>query len=384
MSSGDSNRLAAAGQPSRRPRANGRDEIDRAAHVFERARRIEEGQGIRRHHFVPESYLSRWNEDGRIRATEVDLASSRLKPPKSIAYEEDFYRLEAEGLDNTAVPELAIEVLFSEIEDEAKPGFHRLIAGQGLTTEEREYAAFFIAFQFTRAKRFRNQARGVADQIVELERSDDPDERIRAVLRERGHEASDEDLAIGRRFLAGLDDGSLNFSPPDAELASMAGEYGAAIWPLLMERSWCVYETPPLLITSDEPVVPIGGPTTSRGEIGSIVEAPVVILPLCPDRLLVLLRPDLTSEQSLVLNHVEVADINLEMLASSYRWAFEKPSRQMTIRLNVPKAAPALARSRTTALHEPGREVWHLTRPSRWQSAPSTPWPVARWWQQWR
>lgn len=355
---------------------------EKVARVFERARKIEANRGGRKQHIVPASYLRRWAEDDRVRVTEVATRHSYCAKPDKVGLETDFYRLEADGLDPDEVPPLALEVLLSEIEGQAKLGLDELLAEGQPDPEHGVYLAWFIALQTTRGRAFRATLRAQAHEAIKLQYGDLDAAGVRRLMRENGNEVTDETVEAGLDAIAKIVAGEWAVSPQDAALAATAAQAaGELVKLLLLGRHWLVYDTPPLLVTCDEPVVALAGPIGDRGEQGGFGDAPIILFPLNPSKLLVLLRRDLEPEAHFELDTLEVADINRELVAASTRWVFEKPSRHIGARMPVPGPPPPLVTEHWEGSIEEGRVVHRMHRPTRWVAAPQTPWPVARWWE---
>jgi hypothetical protein len=142
------------------------------------------------------------------------------------------------------------------------------------------------------------------------------------------------------------------------------------------------FQTTPLLITCDEPVVLIGGPDFTRLDRIGVANAGAIAFPLSPTALLMMFRHDVEPQGPSNLNHLEVADVNREILANSGTVAFERPSKQMTTALKVP-AHPEVLPTNTdgSELSLRGTGVaFGFSQSSRWHSEPHHPWPVRRWW----
>src|SRR5687768_9881753 len=73
----------------------------------------------RKHHLVPEFYLSRWAAEGQLRVTEATSRHTYLTTPSKAAIETDFYRIDAEEVNPKEVPPLLFETLLSDIEGNA-------------------------------------------------------------------------------------------------------------------------------------------------------------------------------------------------------------------------------------------------------------------------
>lgn len=355
---------------------------EKVAEIFERARTMEANRGGRKQHLVPASYLRRWAEGDQVRVTEVATRHSYCAKPDKIGRETDFYRLEADGIEPDEVPPLALEVLLGQIEGSAKLGLDELLADGQPDPEHGMYLAWFIALQATRGRAFRATLRAQAHETIKLQYGDLDAAGVRRLMRENGNEVTDEAVEAGLEAIAKIVADEWTVSPQDAALAAMAAEAaGELVKVLLLGRHWLVYDTPALLVTCDEPVVPLAGPTGERGEQGGFADAPIILFPLNPSKLFVLLRRDLEPEARLELDTLELADINRELVAASTRWVFEKPSRHIGARMPVPGPPPPLVTEHWEGSVEEGRVVHRMHRPTRWVAAPHTPWPVARWWE---
>lgn len=357
------------------------------AQLFERARKVEAARGARKQHIVPASYLHRWAEDDQVRVTDLGQSPRRtyFGKPEKVGLETDFYRLEADGLDQDEVPPLALEVLMSVIEGKAKLGIDELIADGQPSAEHGAYLAWFIALQATRGRAYRASIRAAAHEVSKLQAEGlNSAEAVRRRLTENGVEPSEEEVAEALSGVQKVLSGEWVVGPQEAALAALAAETaGELVKYLLLGRQWIVYDTPRVLVTCDEPVVPLAGPGGHRAEQGGFADAPVILLPLTPSKLLVLLRNDLEREDLKTLDHAEVADINRELVASAARWVFERPSRKVGLRMPVPGPPPPLVHELHDGSREEGRVVYRQYRPTRWVAAPYTPWPVPRWWERW-
>jgi len=371
------------------PSASGQSAFDHPdfLSLLDRARKLESASTPRKHHLVPESYLRRWASNGQIRVTEVDARRAYLTSPTRAAKITDYYRVESEDIDPELVPPLLFEVFLGEMERIGKSGIDALLDGSvvNLDEEMRSSLSRFIALQHTRGQSYRDQLRKSANDIFRLQYGGMTDEGIKMLLRRQGRDVTAEAVNELRRDVDEINDGTLFVSPQDAAVVGQAISSAERLAPFLYARNWLVYRTPPVLLTCDEPVVLIGGPGSPRAERPGAAVAGVVIFPLAPDAVLAMFRPDQFPLGGHELNHLETAELNLEILAHATRWAFEHPSRNTANRLKVPPAPEATAIERFAAKTPPRRrrheEIIRSYRPNRWINAEQMPaWPVARWW----
>lgn len=360
-----------------------------AAHqrLLAAARANEEGGSRpRKHHLVPRSYLKRWEDGQQLRVTEVDSRKSFLTSAAKAARETDYYRIEHEDIDPAEVPPLLAETLYSRIEEGASDAITDILESGDRYPQPKAGAdlARFMGMQLTRGQSFRAMHREMANRMFMLEHQDVTEAGLREHMeRQRaGEQVSNEDVRRAMEFLEQQRTGELVVAYPDASAIGLALEAGESIGAHLIRRTWMVYETPRCLVTSDEPVVLVGGPGLSRGERAGVDAAAVILFPLSPDRLLTLVRQDLGGDEREVLDHIEVADVNREVIANATRWAFERPSRRATLGLQVPPASPPFAIEGPLPLIGPERgDRYRTFRPTRWVGDQSAPWPVERWWR---
>lgn len=351
--------------------------------VLESARRNELGSPPRKHHLIPASYLRNWEEEGRIRVTHVDEdRRTYCTAAAKAARETDYYRLEADGLDNELVPPLLAETVLSAIEGWAVPAVAHLRehGARGIPGDLAAKLALFLGVQTTRGESFRNDNRTLMHEMFVLEHKDLSDDGIRSLLFERGIDASDAGVARARAALEQIKSGDMRLVPQDPAMTSMALEIAFEIGETFLARGWMVYRTPKVLVTCDEPVVTVGGPGFSREERAGLATAKVILLPLGPESLLAMFRPDVKPEGPSELDLHEVAEVNREILANTSRWAFERPSRRATLGLRVPPPArPFTTEGPFVVEHgDEERHIYRNFKPTRWAAEPDTPWPVAR------
>lgn len=65
-------------------------------------------------------------------------------------------------------------------------------------------------------------------------------------------------VSIDAEFIRDLNDGTVTVGPQNAAEVMQAFQAATRVAEILYERPWAVFKTPPILLTCDEPVVPIG------------------------------------------------------------------------------------------------------------------------------
>jgi hypothetical protein len=355
--------------------------------LIDEARRSGESRSAaRRHHIVPAFYLKHWADGGKIRVTNIDEAKSWVTTPKNAALETDFYRVESPDLDPQEVPPLLFETALSKFEQWGAEFITAAIDDPdkpGREDEMRVRFSLYMAMQYVRGRHFRAVARASATDFLKLKYGELTDKGVRYVLQEKGLEPSQENIAKVRRFADDLNSGDLTLGPDKASLIGISGRMVDKIGVYLFDRGWHIYQVPRILLTCDEPLVPIPGPPHSRTERGGLADAGVVLFPLTPSLLLAMFDGVHAQPQKPYgLNYGDIADINREIACAAYTYAFERPNRNVAAALKLPKAAEPI--SRAVAAPDDGaaegRFLIRRHRPNRWAgTTPSPPWPVERW-----
>lgn len=354
--------------------------------LLEKARKNEAGTPPKKHHLVPSSYLNRWSEDGKIRVTHIDAPRSYVTSPEKAARETDFYRIEAPEIKPSDLPPLLFETMLSDIEGWGKGIIDQLLDSgvNSLNPEQRAQFAWYLAFQLTRGHAFREEQRAITNSMVQLYYQDLTEAGARELLKQRRLPHGRAEVADALAAIQDLKDGKLIVAPHVAAIIGVSGQAAADIGWHLLNRNWYVVETRPLLITCDEPVVRIGGPGFTRAERAGIATARVLVFPLNPSRLLAMFRSDAPYLPASVLDNIETAELNHEILAATSRWAFERPTRHITERMKVPAAPAAVLREGPVPqMSDETREVFRTFSPTRWANCEGDPppWPVHRWWR---
>jgi Protein of unknown function (DUF4238) len=355
--------------------------------LLEEARRSgESASAQKRHHLVPAFYLKHWADDGKLRVNHADEKKSWITTPRRAATETDYYRIESPDLDPKEIPPLLFEVTLSRVEKWGSDFIDAAIADPIEVLRDDEQRVFFslyMAFQYVRGRNFRAFSHASMNDYFKLTYGEMTDAGIRHSLQERGQEPTPKAIAEMREFLDGLNSGDITVGPQKASVIGMSGKMVETIGLHLFARQWHIYTVPPILVTSDEPVVSITGPYRPRTEGGSVGIAGVVIFPLTPGLLLAAFdgykaspaKPD-------QLGHCDIADINREIVAVSSTYAFERPGRKTAAAFKLPVTPPP------TAISEPipvangrdGQFIIRSHRPSRWSAETHVPpWPVERW-----
>lgn len=351
----------------------------------EEARRLEAlGTAPKKHHIVPRFYLEAWEREGQLRVTQVDSQLSYPTSADKAARETHFYRLDSPDIDVDELPPGLAELLIGKLEGDASSIFRRLRteADPKLDDEDLLALSVFLGVQFTRGRRERESLEAMATEHHKLMYGDLTDEDIAAIFVKRGQSASDEDIQSSRGFIDGLNSGEIFVAPQRPASVAMSLEAGFKVGLHLTTRDWVLATAPPLLITCDEPVVCVGGPGTPRSERSGAASAPLIMCPLSPDRMLFIAAAGMRLPEE--LTRADVAEINLEVLASAHSLAFELPTRRYASTVCVPPLPPAVAIERDVqalvdGVKDPG-EIVRLCRPHRFAAEPWRPWPLARVW----
>jgi hypothetical protein len=340
----------------------------------------------RQHHVVPRFYLDAWAIDKMVRVTDFGVSprnSYRVKPSQA-ARVRDFYRIESPDIDPGEIPPLLFETILGEIEGSASPIVNKLVRGKEIAPEEVAQFSWYLGFQATRGRSFREDSNFFASEAVKMHFSGMSDDAIRRRLRESGTEPTDEAISSAREFVDGIQSGQYFASPQHAQQVGLSGQMAVLVGSTFMFRNWRVFEARAPLITCDEPVVAIGGPTCSRRRDPGYGTAGVVVFPLGPGHLLAMFHPDLELDQLAVIPDLlpsEVAEINLDVAAASTRWVIERGDMQLSTHLTLPWGNSAPARDVLDGVGPRGGELHHFFGNSRWhRSGNPPPWPVARWW----
>jgi len=357
--------------------------------LIEEANRSGESRSApRRHHLVPVFYLKQWADDGKIRVTDIDKGKSWITTPKRAASEIDYYRIESPDLDPAEIPPLLFEVTLSKIERWGAD-FIAAVTDDPIAAlrddEMRVLFSNYMAFQYVRGRDYRTFTHASMTDLFKLTYGEITDEGIRHELSERGLETSPENLALFRGFVDQLNSGEITVGPHQASAIGMSGELAQEIGLHLFARGWHIYQVPEILLTCDEPVIPIAGPPHPRGERGGVGDAAVVIFPLTPGLLLAMFDGfNAIPAPPHELGPHDVGQLNREIAAASSTYTFERPVRNLASGFKLPKKAAAISRAAPVPVDDTAEK--HLIRshrPSRWANAKRIPpWPVERWYQQ--
>ncbi|MFA3899863.1 DUF4238 domain-containing protein [Rhodococcus qingshengii] len=84
------------------------------------------------HHVVPQSYIRRWapGRKGSVRPVRVDDGRGKRVGHKKVGGIDDFYRLEADDIDDTSTPPLVVEVLLGVFDNLARLRIDEVLAGE--------------------------------------------------------------------------------------------------------------------------------------------------------------------------------------------------------------------------------------------------------------
>ncbi|RQO52729.1 hypothetical protein DBV08_00035 [Rhodococcus sp. KBW08] len=330
------------------------------------------------HHVVPQSYIRRWTpgRKGSVRSVRVDDGRGKLVGPKKVGGIDDFYRLEADDIDDTSTPPLVVEVLLGVFDNLARVRIDELLAaepGPVTDVEMKADLAMVVATQMSRGQSFRQEQ----FDLLEYTSRQDPIEHSKVAARmwlsSTGQSLDDETIEVTAAQMREKDRRSLISKDHKPQAIQLMMQNLTKLVVPLITRNWAVYRTQTPLLTSDDPVVVIGGPSTDRRVKPGNAGAAVWIYPIDRNRLLAFFLPDISPQLPFVLDAAETYEINREIVAAAYEKVFEHPDDDIASTITVPPR-PIAPRAETV--------IDLSRRPTRWfESGEPPPAPVSRWYQ---
>jgi hypothetical protein len=317
-----------------------------------------------------------------LRVTEVDEGRSWTTTAEKAARRTDYYNLASDDLDPDQVPPLLAETLLSEIEALGKDAIDAVLdkGVEALLDQERSDLAVFLGFQSVRGDSTRKMIKTVANDDFIIQYGQLSRDGIRQELIKRGLEASEASAEQSAKFISDLNEGTVAVGPQRPAEVMHAFRMALKVAEVLYDRHWAQFKTAPILLTCDEPVIPLGRPGDNRAELTGMADARAVIFPLGPDSLLVMFRNPPSSRALVPLTLQEIAEINHEVIAHAAHWAFERPGRRTSTALRVPPRPQATQIVEHEVTGKPNTSIVRFFSPSRWAGSSHPPtWPVSKW-----
>ena len=302
------------------------------------------GNEPRKHHVVPNFYLSRWAEEGRIKVTDLDARTSHSLDPKNALRVTDFYRVPAGTAVGSDSP-VVWESWLSQIEGDAKEVFDRLdeVGFLELTPDELGRLAFFIAVQTTRSRWHRYQGRWTMSVGAYRAFGLDRPGAIERAMREAGLDPTADEVEQATAYWEKIVADPWQVPISAGLEMDIAQRTANDLADVLATRKWIVYETAKPLLTCDEPVVTLhefmGGDHLNDG---GYMNSPIVIFPLGPHQVLAMFREDMPLLRSpdVPLDYRETLDLNQVIAGNSFRNAVSQPSNPIAGMLRIPDGKP--------------------------------------------
>lgn len=328
----------------------------------------------KRHHYVPQFYLSRWsNADGKVRLTKTATGDSHIQPPEDIAKRDNLYTITADDLEPD-FPSRWLEKHMARIESDAA-GWLRALddlpAGRMVDGDLIANLAVFVALQDQRTLRKHDQELRIEDALDRFGRAEILSPLLPFVCRlYRIPYSPHRHDAILQQFL--------NRPLISAERKPRALESTIGVWRnqavphFAAQRNWWLIESDPPLLTCDEPVVYLGGSIRPRWRTSSWAASPIVLFPVGPHRLVVLTTAGLDLRPPYELDAAEAAQVNFEMVAASNEFCFERPDSNIGASIRVPPWPDTDPASASTFMEA-------VLPHSRWNEGEGPPWAVSRW-----
>jgi Protein of unknown function (DUF4238) len=320
---------------------------------------------VPRHHLVPQ-FLLRHFADADERLVMVHRAPPHRaieSTVKTACAERDFYKVEAEDLEDKARdghdPEV-VEGLLSVIEENASAVIDQMISGNmTLTKKQRLDLALFTALQVTRGWRFRDKMNEIATLTMQKEIESLPLETWRAWLRHKGEPHGDKDVEAFRASALGESAPRLVMSQPHAVGRALQFAVEDHV-PQLLIRTWRLLQFDrDLLVTSDSPVgMWTMTPDGQYFGVG-VANARIVCLPLNRRTALAMIPPagpDRIAPSGLP----RAQQINTAVMLGARKWIYHHPDDSPFTDLVLPPNTTAQVE--VMAVHEQDGERRELLR----------------------
>lgn len=275
----------------------------------------------RKHHYVPESYLAAWTDDGtvdgQLQVMDKSLGKAWSVKPVKAAKQTDLYMIDvSETIGEIAATE--IEKTFGTIEDAAAPVIKRILAGEPMVSgEDRKNVMLLLATLVARVP-------PRLDWIDELMRK--PVEMVYRQLMAEGTLPQPEDPKLAAKMKEWFDQGLIKIEiKQNARLAMMASMLPTLL-NLFMLRHWTVLRTQldaGDLICTDHPVLLEWIKRVPAGESpGFGLQNTAIFIPIGPSAALLGLWDAQTKDAT--LTRQQVAFWNGELLGYADRFAFSR------------------------------------------------------------
>lgn len=241
----------------------------------------------RRHHWVPEFYLERWAENGKIRVANRGDGTWRDVAPDQAANQRDFYTFVGDDGEETDF----LEDVFGKIEGDAARAIRNtcnLLVVPGQRHPDRQAIAHFMALQEFRTPEFFRRSELMDDAMAKMMLTLIAEsESVSSALERAGVEPTETNIQSFQQFAR----------HPDAFEATTGRKGGIKLMLSMFARAVPLFEgmywnivrwDRPSLITGDHPIVKRPRPDTPQWMGTGLMNAAEVWFPLGPSHALVM------------------------------------------------------------------------------------------------
>jgi hypothetical protein len=278
------------------------------------------------HHYVPQCYLKNFTQEGQKTSQLIVLDASEGKlfktTPRNVAAERDFNRIDVEGL-----PTDAVEIAYSEFENELDGAIQRTRQTRSFRGEDKEYVLNLIALMAVRNPRSRDQISNFENRVFKqiLRLSFATKDRWESQLKQmkaKGYMQGVEELDY-ETLKAFVDKGDYSFITSTTEHVRLELSVLDGLLPHLFNRKWTLLKASDDsggFITSDHPVCLKWSSQKTKNKnqpIGFGLPYTEVIFPISPELGLVGSFEGIDSEQE--ADVFSVGSINSIVVGSAER-----------------------------------------------------------------
>lgn len=276
------------------------------------------------HHYVPRLYLRNFADD-REQVAVVDRKEGRsyISNIANIAAETHFYATQ----DESGEWGVEFEEALADFEGRIAPAIHSIVQDDIFppADEHRHLLALFIASQWTRGPRVREQMAQSADWLLKAHVAMGGKGELRKAMTAAGLDASDE--AVDQEWAEWTDFDSYTWEPHQNEHMSFLTETLDKTASLIANASFLLVRfSKQKLITSDTVVSLYRAPHPENAFLGvGLLTADEVHVPLARNVALILMPQEGIDGHRLTASTAMAKHINLVVAANSRRWIFHHP-----------------------------------------------------------